>query len=343
MKVAVVGAGIVGASAARQLALRDHSVVLFDQFEFGHRHGSSHGNSRIVRKAYEDPKYTAIMLEAYPLWRELEASAQETLYHEVGLLYFGGANAPGIRNVVASLTANGVNHQVNEPAEVARRLPELRLGADEVGVFTPEAGWVHATQAVMATIRLASEAGATLRSQMSVDLDVLEKSFDRVVLALGGWIRRFVDVPVKVTCQTFYYAVNLRHLGPVWIEDGPDFAYGFPTEPHGMGVKVAFHRPGPEVDPSGPRPEEDPRGFFDLMSRRFGQIPDFTQNTCLYTSTVDEGFRFGRLGDRIVWGSACSGHGFKFGPWTGKVLADIAEEKANPSDWPDFACQASRV
>jgi sarcosine oxidase len=64
MRVAVVGAGIVGASAARALARRGHGVSLYEQFEEGHAKGSSHGASRIVRRAYSDPFYTSVMLEA---------------------------------------------------------------------------------------------------------------------------------------------------------------------------------------------------------------------------------------------------------------------------------------
>ncbi len=89
MKVAVVGAGICGSSAARYIAIKGHDVALFEQFGLGHDLGSSHGNSRIVRKAYPDAFYTHCMTQAYPLWAELERHADQRLLHEVGLLYFG--------------------------------------------------------------------------------------------------------------------------------------------------------------------------------------------------------------------------------------------------------------
>jgi sarcosine oxidase len=47
--------------------------------------------------------------------------------------------------------------------------------------------------------------------------------------------------------------------------------------------------------------------------------------TCLYTTTADESFILERRG-RIVIGSACSGHGFKFAPAIGARLAALAVE-----------------
>ena len=52
--------------------------------------------------------------------------------------------------------------------------------------------------------------------------------------------------------------------------------------------------------------------------------------TCLYTNTSNEDFLWGQLGERVFWVSACSGHGFKFGPWIGRQMADFVEGTANP-------------
>jgi sarcosine oxidase len=50
--------------------------------------------------------------------------------------------------------------------------------------------------------------------------------------------------------------------------------------------------------------------------------------TCLYTTTPDERFILERRG-RVVIGSPCSGHGFKFAPAVGRKLAELALEEEN--------------
>src|SRR6185503_18757671 len=144
MKVGVVGAGIMGASAARFLAKRGHEVVLIEQFELGHAMGSSHGRSRIVRKAYPDPFYTEIMQEGYPMWAELQSESGREVLHECGLMYFGPADAQNVRTMIAGLKSLSVPFQVLDPRDAQRVFPALSLDDGEVGVYTPEAGWVQA-------------------------------------------------------------------------------------------------------------------------------------------------------------------------------------------------------
>ena len=63
-KAAIVGAGIMGLSAARALSRRGWQVTIYEQFEVGTKRGSSHGRSRIFRLAYPDPKWVRMAQEA---------------------------------------------------------------------------------------------------------------------------------------------------------------------------------------------------------------------------------------------------------------------------------------
>lgn len=313
MDVAVVGAGIHGLSAARRFAERGHRTVLFDPRPVGHRLGSSHGPSRIVRRAYPDAQHTALMSEAYPLWRELEAASGVSLFHEVGLLLFGPEDGPYVAGTAQALTAQGVRFERGG----AERIPGLRLSPGEASVFVPEAGWVAAHTALVATYSLALAAGV---EHVPTVAEALER-FDRVAICAGPWVKDFwPDAPVRVTLQTTAF-LQADLTGPVWIEDGPDLLYGFP------GGKIGVHRPGREVRPDDPN-REPPTEMLDAIRRfgprRLGIDANLEGATgCLYTFTADEGFLFHRLDDRTLVVSACSGHGFKFGPWVGRRVAEM--------------------
>jgi glycine/D-amino acid oxidase-like deaminating enzyme len=72
-EVAILGLGVMGSATAHALAKAGRRVVGFDAFERGHARGSSHGRSRITRKAYlEGVDYVPLVLRAYDLWRDLE-------------------------------------------------------------------------------------------------------------------------------------------------------------------------------------------------------------------------------------------------------------------------------
>jgi len=347
MNVAVIGAGIMGASTARVLAKRGHPVTIFDPFEPGHAMGSSHGRSRIVRRAYPDAFYTEIMQEGYPMWAELQAEAGETILHECGLLYFGSGDSPDIVSVQAGLRANAVPFETLESADVHGVFPGLRLQSGEVGIWTPEAGWVHAERAVRASLRIAQSFGAVWNGSRVESVADLEETFDAVVLTPGGWITKFLALDVEVQARTFAY-IEAQQSGPVWIDDGPGLHYGFPCEPEGETIKIGGHIRGETFDPERPDRPVDPanvEAIRDLALRRFGiENPVVRESAmCLYTRTPDEDFRIGRLSDRTVYASACSGHGFKFGPWVGKYLADLVEGERDERDFPRFAVRPTKA
>ncbi len=156
---------------------------------------------------------------------------------------------------------------------------------------------------------------------------------DCVVVTAGAWVNHLVDPPlaVRVTRETVCYfrqadarpapavvSFNERASGHLF--------YALADPEHGF--KVGVHHGGPEVDPQA-EVEPDP-GIVEAISAWAGQhlVADprpVEVETCLYTSTADESFVLERRG-RIVAGSACSGHGFKFAPAVGARLAALALE-----------------
>jgi sarcosine oxidase len=82
------------------------------------------------------------------------------------------------------------------------------------------------------------------------------------------------------------------------------------------------------ADPDQPRSPEP--ALVEAAAQVARRYPDadprpLSSETCIYTNTRDEAFVCTRQG-RIVVGSACSGHGFKFAPTTGARLAQLAAE-----------------
>ena len=57
----VVGLGVMGSATAWAAARRGAKVLALDAYEPGHRHGSSHGESRIIRRAYPGTAYTEFL------------------------------------------------------------------------------------------------------------------------------------------------------------------------------------------------------------------------------------------------------------------------------------------
>lgn len=318
-------------------------MTLYEQFDFLHQRGSSHGRSRIVRRAYPDALYTMYAGEAYPLWADLQSKSPLPILHECGLAYFGSADSPAMISMAKGLEELEVPFQSLDASGVRAVMPRLRLNQGEVAVFTPEAGWVHAQRALIATSEIASANGAELVFGHKAAREEVQRDFDAFIVCAGSWVREFVDLDVKVTKQTFCY-FNGHLDGPVWIEDSVDNAYGFPSEVEHESFKVGIHCGGLPIDPNEAVREPDSGAIEkarDAAQRRFGfaDLEVVESQGCLYTSTPSEDFRLGRLGEKGFYASACSGHGFKFGPWIGKLLADFVDGRDKPERYSRFLQQ----
>ncbi len=103
--------------------------------------------------------------------------------------------------------------------------------------------------------------------------------------------------------------------------------YALPNPEEPGSIKMALDRSGPDVDADERSFEPDPERLDRLAgwaAKRFLPLVEARPpETCLYTNTPDGEFVLDRLGP-IVVGSPCSGHGFKFAPLIGKILADMA-------------------
>jgi sarcosine oxidase len=339
--VVVVGAGVMGSAAAWRLAGRGHRVVLLEQFDLGHDRGSSHGAVRVFRFSYDDPAYVGMAMEALPLWRELEEESGRTILTMTGGYDFGppdrlAANA-------AALSSRGAAHETIDGAEVVRRFPALSLPPDMAVLHQRDAGVIAAELAVKAFAQRAVERGAELHerspvvglrpSDDGVDVLTAEGTYrSRVaVVTAGSWARGLlagagIDLPLITSRETvaFFHLPEDPPL-PVLVEWSTPPTYALLSP--GQGVKLGWHRSGPEADPDRTAPA-DRRVLKHLSAWASEHYPSADRDphhveTCMYTNTADESFILERHGP-IVVGSACSGHGFKFAPLIGERLAQLA-------------------
>jgi sarcosine oxidase len=332
MTVAVVGAGVVGLATARALAQRGEEVTVYEQFALGHARGSSHGKSRIFRLSYTEEHWIKFAQRAYELWRELERETGTQLLVLDGLIDVD----PEPAGRLAAFDGCGIAYEELSPDEVRKR---FGFAYDDVErlVYTPDAGITLADAAVDALARSARAAGAASHEHARVeDLDSLPH--DAIVVAAGGWAPRLLAsagieltaTPVRETVA--YFAQRDDRVFPSvidWASDGDLQLYALRAP--GVGVKVGLHHSGVQTDPdteAGPD-ESVVDAVAKLVGRRFPGVDPtpLSAETCIYTNTVDENFVCGRHG-RIVVGSACSGHGFKFAPAVGELLAGLVSPES---------------
>lgn len=344
MNVVVVGGGVIGAASAWNLAKRGHGVTLIEQFAPGHKNGASHGTSRIFRHAYADDYYVSLAARAYTLWRELENDTQSELLTLTGAVDHGSPDI--VKPRVKALTKAGLASEVLDPFDAQKRWAGLKF--DTSVLYHPDAGRLHADRSVAAFIEAAGVLGARVEygspvrsiSATEVSTDARTYSADHIVVAAGAWTHKVVsahvDLPVLVTTQE-----QPAHFIPTVDADWPSFIHHPGAELQGEGiyglageegVKIGEHGTGPVVDPDTRNftPESD--GIERLKTYARAWLPGVDADsanplTCLYTTTPDSNFIIDRR-DNLTIAGGFSGHGFKFAPAVGELVADLVDGRS---------------
>jgi sarcosine oxidase len=359
----VAGVGTMGAAALYHLARRGRRVLGLEQFGLVHTRGSMHGQTRIIRQAYhEHPDYVPLVRRAYELWRTLEQEAGEQLLWVVGSLELGPPDGYLVPGALHACQVHGLQHDLLQPDEVVARFPQFRPPDGTVGVYQPDGGFVRAEEAVRAHGERALALGADLhlgervvdwradRDGVTVRTDARTYVADRLVLTPGAWAADLLRLPpelFKVERQVLGWFEPVRgdELSPgrmpIFIVEetgGGDVVhhYGFPVlDEHGLKLG-RMHHPGERVDPAdvaaATPAEAAVLGEFlaRVVPEAAGRLLD--QTACLFTVTPDKAFVIDMHPEStaVVFASACSGHGFKFAPVVGEVLADLADEGSTP-------------
>jgi sarcosine oxidase len=356
--VIVLGLGAMGSAAAQHLAQRRRRVLGIDQFTPPHDKGSSHGGSRMIRQAYwESPAYIPLVLRAYELWEQLERDAGQRLLNITGGLILGPANSQLVTRGIAAARHHSINYSVYGPREISERFPAIHPLEGDVAVHEERAGYLFPEQCIRAQLRVAAQHGAKLQleekvqnwsadsSGVSVTTNRATYQAEHLVIAAGPWAGEALRgvLPLKVTRQVMAWIQPrggiepfLAHHFPVFLSESPNNGppgYGFPAiDGPGGGVKAAVHGSDIVCTPETVDREIHEADLINVSQNLAARFPALSAGkilraqTCLYTMTPDEHFVIGRLPGFETVTIACgfSGHGFKFAPVVGEILAGLA-------------------
>ncbi|MFM8284553.1 MAG: N-methyl-L-tryptophan oxidase [Planctomycetaceae bacterium] len=354
--VIVIGGGAMGSAAAAEIARRGARVVVLDRFPPPHDRGSSHGESRLIRLAYfEHPDYVPLLRAAYRRWRDLESATGRALLDESGLLIAGPPDGEAIRGTLRAAAVHGLDVDRCDAATGMARFPPLRLPDDWILLHERVGGWLRVEACVQAALDRAVAHGAEIVSGVTalawrevgdgvvVDTDRGSYQAGRLVIAAGPWAGDLLRLPamsfVVLRKGLFWIEAAAAARAPLAVGafpcfafDTPDgFFYGFPSL-DGRTLKVAEHSGGAVVTD----PLTVDRGVDATERARVERVigahlpavrgPLAKSAVCLYTMSPDGHFILGLhpRHRRVAVAAGFSGHGFKFAPLVGDVLADLA-------------------
>jgi glycine/D-amino acid oxidase-like deaminating enzyme len=364
-QVIVVGSGINGVAGAIELRKRGHNVTLIDPGPLPHALAASTDISKAVRAAYgADEDYTELAERSINLWRKWNEEFGIELYHEVGVMFVRRREMqPGDFEYESFKTLERRGHKVARmnSAQLWKRFPAWNPELFRDGVLELEAGYAESGRVVAALIERANSAGIELRESSKfsrldegddrvkgIVLDNGERiAGDRVVMTVGAWTPYLLPFTKK-----FFRASGqpVFHLKPprrdLFVPErfpvfGADITatgyYGFPLDRDGI-VKIANHGPGREMPPESPqravtaKEEENLREFLSWAFPALAEAPIVYTRVCMYCETHDGNFWIARDPERegLVIAAGDCGHGFKFAPVLGEIIADAVEGKSNP-------------
>ncbi len=367
--VIVIGVGSMGSAACYELADRGCLVLGIDQFEGPHQWGSHTGHSRLIRQSYfEHSSYVPLLQEAYIGWEELESETGINLFHRTGIAYFGKPAHPILEGVRRSAKAYGLSVEPIDADQVIKDFPNFRFPENTVGLWEENAGYLLVGKAIETyQERMIKLGGKFYQSRVlkwhrvghGFEVFTAGRTFhsDKLIISAGAWTKQLIVAAASklAVCIKTIGWFDLHPLRsekvenyPCWLyASGEGAFYGMPMVENPDGnrrLKVAYHSIGIPFDPDQEdrtAPSADVkvlRGFVDAHLPLANKLID--AKTCLYTFSPDEHFYVDFVPGYDDAAVACgfSGHGFKFAPVIGRILADLVLEGATslPADFLRF-------
>lgn len=323
--VIVVGVGAMGSATCAALAARGARVLGLEQYDIPHSHGSSHGETRIIRLAYyEHPSYVQLLRRSYELWDELQAWFDEPLIIRTGSLDIGPEDGWVFKGSLQSCLDNDLEHEVLSSSEMSRRYPGYQLDPDALSLFQPDGGFLRPERSIVAQVQRAHAHGGVIHArepmthwtsdENGVTVTTTRGTYhaERLVLCTGAWIAQHsgiltdLSVPERQVLGWFqpqkpdlftpdrFPVFNLENEHGRW--------YGFPS--YGIpGFKIGRYRHRgetgtPESFDWEPAPGDE-KLLLDEVQRTFPKAagPVMSLRVCMFTNTPDGHFIIDRTPD----------------------------------------------
>lgn len=350
--VTVIGSGVFGAWAALLIRRAGFSVRLVDQYGPANSLSSSTGESRITRMAYAaDEIYTRLAAESLILWKELfDLAGARSCFQQTGALWIAAAEEPVLAETQAVFDRVGINYELLGSDELRRRYPRLSLPEGANAIFEPGSGALLAERSVESVMKTAVSEGVVFGRAVVQPVETGDGHLEFVqttdgrrlysdlfVFACGSWLPKMCPGELELIRPTrqelFFFEAPMSDSGfdparmPVWIDQTDErLPYGFPNL-EGAGIKVAFHRNGPNFDPdTGDRSVTDGQiaEAANYLRSRFPSLPLVLKTTrvCHYENTPNADLLADRhpAFDNVWFIGGGSGHGFKHAPGIAQSL-----------------------
>ena len=364
----------MGLACAWALARGGAQVTVLERFGHVHSLGSHGGHTRIIRESYhEGANYVPMVRRAAQLWEELSKRVGDRLLVRTGMVEIGAPEDPLYRATIAANVASEVAFTELEAAQARARWP-FAVPEGWRACHSSAAGYLRVGPCLDALRREAEAAGAVVRHEVRVRELVRDTSGvrallesgelvsgDLAVVAAGAYLSRllpgFLPQRLKVVRRVLAWTqpeaaqrAALAEL-PVWcVFTGERFFYGFPWSREGVeGFKLACHVGAGEGQADRDEDAETVNrevGADDLapldgflaqyLPRARG--PFVASTVCLYTCTPSWDFAVDFLPDdsRVIVAGGFSGHGFKFAPAIGELVAQGLLSGTLPPALADF-------
>jgi glycine/D-amino acid oxidase-like deaminating enzyme len=355
MKITVVGAGIIGLSAAWALCREGHQVTVYEQGTLPNSLGSSVDQHRLIRFPYgRELGYTRMVFDAYRAWEQLWADLGKRLYAPTGTLVLASATESWASDSATTLEQLGIGVRWLNAEQLQAAFPLLMADGVESAFYLDSGGVLLAEKIIAAMAEYLSHKGVILYTQVQVrEIDpdrpriVLEGAIaeaDTLVIAAGAWVTRllpdfgkrvtpsrqvvvYVEPPVETKAQWLH--------APMILDIDPECGFYIVPPVLGTDLKIGDHRFTLTGNPDRDRTagEAEVQQIYKQLERR---IKDFNRyqlksaRTCFYTVAPEERFIVEPVGNAWVM-SGFSGHGFKFGPLLGLRLAEAIACRCTPT------------